>query len=153
MPSAERTTIGTMVYKCAFHDICRYTLFEFIAFQLHIQAVDSILVATTGGKGHRAQRARTGIGVYLQMASKDNERLNKIDEKIEQLQAQRKAILAREKEKDRKARTRRLIQNGALAEQYLGCVEMEPDEFEKVLKQIVSLAAVREVCSHDKRGI
>lgn len=44
------------------------------------------------------------------------EKINKIEEKINQLKAQKQAILAREKEKERKARTRRLIQIGAIVE-------------------------------------
>jgi hypothetical protein len=45
-----------------------------------------------------------------------NEKVNKLDEKINQLKAQKQAILSREKEKERKARTRRLIQIGAIVE-------------------------------------
>ncbi|MGL5354678.1 MAG: hypothetical protein ACRDA5_15400, partial [Clostridium sp.] len=41
---------------------------------------------------------------------------DKLDLKINQLKAQKQAILAREKEKERKARTRRLIQIGAIIE-------------------------------------
>lgn len=41
-------------------------------------------------------------------------KIDKIDEKINQLKAQKQAIIAREKEKERKARTRRLIQIGAI---------------------------------------
>lgn len=53
------------------------------------------------------------------MAKPATERITNIDEKIKQLQQQKKAILAREKEKERKARTRQLIQKGALVEKYL----------------------------------
>lgn len=48
------------------------------------------------------------------MANK--EKIDKIEEKINQLKAQKQALLAREKEKERKARTRRLIQIGAIIE-------------------------------------
>ena len=48
------------------------------------------------------------------MANK--EKIDNIEEKINQLKAQKQAILAREKEKERKARTRRLIQIGAIIE-------------------------------------
>lgn len=44
------------------------------------------------------------------------EKIDKIEQKINQLKAQKQAILAREKEKERKARTRRLIQIGAIIE-------------------------------------
>ena len=44
------------------------------------------------------------------------EKIDNIEQKINQLKAQKQAILAREKEKERKARTRRLIQIGAIIE-------------------------------------
>ena len=48
------------------------------------------------------------------MAVDSKEKINKLDEKIKQLQAQKNSLIAREKEKERKARTRRLIQIGAI---------------------------------------
>lgn len=65
-----------------------------------------------------------------------NDRLKKIDEKMAQLKAQKQAIINREKEKERKDRTRRLIQNGALAEKYLSCEGISPEEFEKLLQKL-----------------
>lgn len=47
----------------------------------------------------------------------NKEKINKLDEKIKQLQAQKNSLIAREKEKERKARTRRLIQMGASLKQ------------------------------------
>lgn len=47
------------------------------------------------------------------MAVTSSEKLSKLDEKIKQLQAQKHSLLAREKEKERKARTRKLIEMGA----------------------------------------
>ncbi len=44
------------------------------------------------------------------------EKIDKIEDKINQLKAQKQAIMSREKEKERKARTRRLIQIGAIVE-------------------------------------
>lgn len=46
----------------------------------------------------------------------NKEKIDKIEEKINQLKAQKQALLAREKEKERKDRTRRLIQIGAIIE-------------------------------------
>ncbi|MEF9953366.1 hypothetical protein [Clostridium sp.] len=46
----------------------------------------------------------------------EHTKIDKIEEKIQQLKAQKQAILNREKEKERKARTRRLIQIGAIAD-------------------------------------
>ena len=44
------------------------------------------------------------------------EKIDKIEQKINQLKAQKQALPAREKEKERKARTRRLIQIVAIIE-------------------------------------
>lgn len=60
-------------------------------------------------------------------------KVENIDKKIAQLKAQKQAIIQRQKEKERKERTRRLIQMGALAEKYLGIKSIE--EFEKWLKE------------------
>ena len=43
-----------------------------------------------------------------------NKKLLDIEEKIKQLKAQKQAILNKEKEKERKARTKRLIEIGAI---------------------------------------
>jgi ADP-dependent phosphofructokinase/glucokinase len=48
------------------------------------------------------------------MAIDNKEKIDKIDEQIKQLKARKNSILAREREKERKARTRRLIQIGAI---------------------------------------
>lgn len=72
-----------------------------------------------------------------------NERLKKIDEKMAQLKAQKQAIINREKEKERKERTRRLIQNGALAEKYFNCEGIAPEDFEKELQRIVAIPEVK----------
>lgn len=54
------------------------------------------------------------------MAKKtDAERLAEIDKKLEQLKAQKQSLIAREKEKERKERTHRLIQIGAEIESRL----------------------------------
>ena len=71
------------------------------------------------------------------MTENEEKRLQGIREKMSQLKAQVQSFIARVKEKERKLRTRRLIQNGALAEKYLNCEGLSPSEFEKVLKNIV----------------
>lgn len=71
----------------------------------------------------------------------NDERLKSIDEKIAQLKAQKQAITNREKEKQRKARTRRLIQLGALAEKYLNCEGVTPEKFEAILKDFLKKSA------------
>lgn len=44
------------------------------------------------------------------------ERIENIDERLEQLKNQKKELLAKQREQDRKARTRRLIERGAILE-------------------------------------
>lgn len=57
-----------------------------------------------------------------------NEKLEQIEKKIEQLKAQKQALLNREKEKARKERTKRLIQIGAVIDSRLN---LNLDEVEK----------------------
>lgn len=78
------------------------------------------------------------------MAISDIERLQKIDDKMAQLKAQRQTIENRTKEKERKARTRRLIQYGALAEKYLKCEGGSLEDFEIILKEVTKLPGVSE---------
>lgn len=59
-----------------------------------------------------------------------------IDRKIAQLKAQRQSIISREKERERKERTRRLIQVGAVIEKYLEI--HSADEAERLCKFLVS---------------
>ena len=73
------------------------------------------------------------------MTEQEEKRLQKIQEKIAQMKKQEQTIINREKERQRKARTRRLVQNGALAEKYLGCEGMGAVEFEVRLKEIVEV--------------
>jgi len=77
------------------------------------------------------------------MTENEQQRLQKLNEKMAQLKAQQQAIIARDKDRQRKARVRRLIQNGALAEKYLNCENMEPKEFELMLSQLVAIEEVK----------
>ena len=72
------------------------------------------------------------------MTENEEKRLQNLREKMANMKRQEQSLIARAKEKERKARTHRLIQNGALAEKYLDCEKMEPAEFEKKLKGIVN---------------
>lgn len=68
----------------------------------------------------------------------NEEKLQELEKKMEQLKAQKKKLQAQQSKAERAARTRRLIQLGALSEKYFDCKEIEPEEFEKLLKQIVA---------------
>jgi len=75
-------------------------------------------------------------GEQIRMTENEEKRLQALREKMSQLKAREQAILNRDKERLRKERTRRLIQNGALAEKYLHCEGMNPEKFEAVLKTL-----------------
>lgn len=62
------------------------------------------------------------------------ERIAELDKKIEQIKAQKKAILQREKQAERKARTKRLIQIGAEVESFCGEIT-DIEAFKKYLEQ------------------
>jgi len=50
------------------------------------------------------------------------------------MKAQEQAIIARDKERQRKERANRLIQIGAIAEKHFDCKGIDPLEFEKLLQ-------------------
>ena len=60
----------------------------------------------------------------------DGERLRELEEKMEQLKARKQQMESRMKEKERKERTRRLIQIGAIFEKYFEIEDV--DQAEKV---------------------
>ena len=62
------------------------------------------------------------------------DRVADLDKKIKQMQAQKRAILQREKEAARKARTKRLIRIGAEVEAYCGEIT-DIDAFKDYLQQ------------------
>lgn len=58
-----------------------------------------------------------------------------IQKQIDQLKNQKKEVLAKEKAQARKERTRRLIQRGAILEQYLnGAENLTNDEVSEIVK-------------------
>lgn len=57
------------------------------------------------------------------------EKLAELDEQIEKIKARKKAILSKQKEEERKARTKRLIAIGAEVEHYAGCQITDIDSF------------------------
>jgi len=76
----------------------------------------------------------------MEMVNLVIEEREKSAKKIDQLQNQISEIEQREKFEERKKRTHRLVQIGALAEKYFDCKGIEPLEFEKLLQKMVSRA-------------
>jgi hypothetical protein len=76
-------------------------------------------------------------------------RLEKLERQKSQLEAKIKAIHARENEKVRRARTRRLIQIGAIACKYLNCPDdISPSDFEAFVKSMVEQPEVKRYLEH-----
>jgi hypothetical protein len=66
------------------------------------------------------------------------ESIKKLNDRIAQIKAQKAEAISRLKKKERADRTRRLIQNGALAEKYLVCDDIEPEAFQTFLEALVN---------------
>lgn len=73
------------------------------------------------------------------------EKLAELEKKIQQLTKQKNEIEKREKEKARKARTRRLIEIGALSEKYFNCENIDPVDYETFLSKIVLIEQVKSI--------
>lgn len=54
-------------------------------------------------------------------------------------------------EAERKARTRRLIQIGAIADQYLNTIGLEPEAAEKLMRELVELPQVKAIIHRHRR--
>ena len=74
-------------------------------------------------------------------------KLLELEKKQEQIKAQKKAIQSKIGKAERAQRTRRLIENGALAEKYFNCEKIEPADFEKLLQQLVQIEQVKSIVS------
>ena len=74
-----------------------------------------------------------------------DERKEKLEQQIAQKKAQLKKLQNQQRKQERAARTRRLIEHGALAEKYLRCPDMATEDFEKLLARIVSIPQVQEL--------
>lgn len=76
-------------------------------------------------------------------------RKERLEQRRNQLERQIKAIDTKEKEKERKERTRRLIQIGAISLKYLGLPdEISPEDFEKVIERFVAALKSKETANN-----
>jgi len=82
------------------------------------------------------------------MTERESQRIARIDEKMEQMKAQKQDILAKEKKRQRNERTRRLIEIGAITEKYLGVKDIQPQYYELFLKAILETDGIKEKIVH-----
>ena len=85
------------------------------------------------------------------MTERELQRLAKLDEKMEQMKAQKQDILAKEKKRQRNERTRRLIEIGALSEKYFGVKDIEPKDYENFLKAVLNSGGAIELLGRCKQ--
>ena len=78
-------------------------------------------------------------GEYMANRKTSEEKLKEIDIKLNQLKIQKQNILKKENARLRKERTRRLIQIGALAEKYFNVPDIDPKDFEDLLKNSLKI--------------
>lgn len=69
------------------------------------------------------------------MAMTNDEKLAKYDEKIKQLKAKKRALMACDKKKARAERTKRLINIGVEVEHYAGCEINDLEAFKSYLEK------------------
>lgn len=69
----------------------------------------------------------------------EEERLADLDKRMEQLKARKQVLQTQISQKERKARTRRLIQIGAIFEQYFG-VQLNEEVAASVIKNLKEMA-------------
>jgi DNA repair photolyase len=82
------------------------------------------------------------------MSINTNETIKKLDEQIAQLQARKKSLENKEKQKSKKERTKLLLKFGALTEKYLECET--PEELEKFLIKLLENIPVEKIKSFYK---
>jgi len=87
------------------------------------------------------------------MNERDAQRLAKIDEKMEQMKAQKKDIVARNNKRQRQERTRRLIQIGAMTEKYFDIKDIQPNDYENFLQVFFKINNIKECVMHTKQHI
>lgn len=72
-------------------------------------------------------------------------RIEELETKMEQLKKQKQELIQAENKRKRAKRTNRLIQIGALSEQYFNSPDIEPKIYEKMIAQIVALPQVKAI--------
>ena len=82
------------------------------------------------------------------MTERETKRLERISEKLEHIKAQRQDILARDRKRQRKERTRRLIQIGAVTEKYLNRKDINPITYENFWKNLFSVEGAQAKVEH-----
>ena len=87
------------------------------------------------------------------MTEREVKQLERISEKLAHMKAQRNDILARDRKRQQRERTRRLIKLGELVEQNFDYREVHPPEVEMFLRMFVNMQGVEERIDFVKQSI
>ena len=126
-------TLAKPMHKCAFQEICMAVTFPFWHTMRQLFLQGCCAVSFFGNSAYIVTMDNLPKGISL-LTENEKKNLEKIRAKMAQMQEREKRILTRDKARQRKERTRRLIQIGAIAEKYLDCKDIEPADFERLIK-------------------
>ncbi|MDR1658594.1 MAG: DUF3847 domain-containing protein [Deltaproteobacteria bacterium] len=86
------------------------------------------------------------------MATDYTEKIAGLDEQIAKLENHRKELMQKNKERERKARTKRFIEHGAIVESVIGGVdELTGDQFKAFMERIATTPEARRALEEAKR--
>ena len=86
------------------------------------------------------------------MATDYIERIAGLDEQIAQLENRRKELMQKNRERERKARTRRLIERGAIVESVIGGAdELTGEQFKAFIERVTNTDQARRALEEAKR--
>lgn len=84
------------------------------------------------------------------MPKSEAEQIAEIEKKMKQMEQRKKELIKRQSDKERKARTHRLIEKGAIIEKYTNTSDYEPEKFESICDDFFNNPAVRDAWSRSK---
>jgi hypothetical protein len=86
------------------------------------------------------------------MTTDYTEKITGIDEQIARLENRRKELLRKDRERERKARTKRLIERGAIVESVIGGTdELTSDGFKTFMEKIATTPEARRALEETRR--
>jgi hypothetical protein len=86
------------------------------------------------------------------MATDYTQKITSIEEQIAQLENRRRELLQKNKERERKARTKRLIERGAIVESIIGGMdELTGEQFQRLIESVMNTDQARRILAESKR--
>lgn len=131
-------TMRSVVYKCALRGVAQA---NGNTFTLPKSTFGGTIVAQGKGQYHPGPSWDLAKERWFPMPTLE-EKKQKLENQIAQKKTQLNKLKNKQRRQERAARTRRLIEHGALAEKYLHAPDMATEDFEKLLARIVTISQV-----------